>query len=163
MSKKENIPLFVSPTKIKENKSIKKKQPPSEIFESEQEDTEEEWDEEEGSQVIDFNQLINNQQKTLEDRGIFIFQKEVNSVSVEKIMRKMLELHFDENFADPIQIMLNSPGGLVSSGFALIDLMRFIKNPVRTIAMGEIASMGTMIFIAGDERIITSNTSVMIH
>jgi len=148
MSKKRNIPLFISPKKKQEDED------------------EEDWTEETPdttSQAINLGQLLSSQQTTLEDKGIFIFQREVSSESLEKIMRKILELHFDENFIEPIQIMLNSPGGTLNAGFALIDLMKFIKNPVRTIAMGEIASMGTMIFMAGDQRIITSNTSVMIH
>lgn len=102
-------------------------------------------------------------QKELEDRGIIIINNFISKETLSRAYRRMLVLHMDEEFTDDIQIILNSPGGYCDAGWAFIDLMSFVKNNVRTIAMGEICSMAASIFIAGDERILSPNCSTMIH
>ena len=62
-----------------------------------------------------------------------------------------------------ITLYINSPGGYCTSGFAIIDAMEFIPNKVRTIAFGEVCSMGLLIFMAGDERVIAPNAAVLSH
>lgn len=64
---------------------------------------------------------------------------------------------------EPIQMYINSPGGSVSAGFAIIDIMQKIQSPIITIASGQVASMGTMIAMAGKERKCFSNSIFMLH
>lgn len=62
-----------------------------------------------------------------------------------------------------ITLYINSPGGEVSSGMAVVDLLRMIKTPVRTICIGTAASMGALLFLAGDKREMMPNSRLMIH
>ena len=61
--------------------------------------------------------------------------------------------------------MINSPGGEVHSAFALIDMMKGSKIPVRTVGLGMIASCGLLTFMSGEKghRILTPNTSILSH
>jgi ATP-dependent Clp protease protease subunit len=99
----------------------------------------------------------------LSDRGILFIDDLINKMSVKQAFKSLIELHFNEEFTDTVQIIINSPGGYTDAGWAFIDLMKFVKNPIRTIAIGESASMATMIFVAGDERVMSPNSSIMIH
>ena len=63
----------------------------------------------------------------------------------------------------PVMLFINSPGGEVQSGLALYDVMRAISCPVHTVCIGTAASMGALLFIAGDEREILPHSRVMIH
>ena len=62
-----------------------------------------------------------------------------------------------------ITLMINSPGGEVLSGLAVYDLLRSISSPVRTVVFGIAASMGSLLLLAGDERIVTPHSRVLIH
>lgn len=68
--------------------------------------------------------------------------------------------------ADPekeITMYINSPGGSVCDGLALYDIMSAIKCPIRTVCVGMAASMGALLFAAGDKREILPHAEVMIH
>ena len=62
-----------------------------------------------------------------------------------------------------ITIYINSPGGEISSGLALYDIMRACRCPIRTVCMGMAASMGAVLFAAGDNREMLEHSRVMIH
>lgn len=62
-----------------------------------------------------------------------------------------------------ITIYINSPGGQVTSGLALYDVMQAVKCPIRTVCIGMAASMGAVLFIAGDQRDMLPHAMVMIH
>jgi ATP-dependent Clp protease protease subunit len=64
-----------------------------------------------------------------------------------------------------ISIYINSPGGSVTSGFAIYDTMQFIKSPVSTLCMGSAYSLGSFILMAGaaGRRIALPNASIMVH
>jgi ATP-dependent Clp protease protease subunit len=64
-----------------------------------------------------------------------------------------------------ISIYVNSPGGSVTSGFAIYDTMQFIKSPVSTLCMGSAYSLGSFILMAGaaGRRIALPNASIMVH
>lgn len=66
---------------------------------------------------------------------------------------------------NPLTFLINSPGGDVNDGFAIIDLMETSRLPIQTIGTGVIASMGLLILSAGAKgsRVITKNTQVMAH
>jgi ATP-dependent Clp protease protease subunit len=100
---------------------------------------------------------------TLEENGIIFINEEISKDSLSYASTKLLAYHYDTSFDKPIQIIINSPGGYTDAGWAFIDLMRYVRNKIITIAVGEIASMATYIFVAGDERVMAPNSSAMIH
>jgi ATP-dependent Clp protease protease subunit len=77
----------------------------------------------------------------------------------------IFEANFTEERPEMLNLIITSPGGDLNAAFALIDVMRGSAIPVRTIGLGQIASAGLMIFIAGDKgmRILTPNTSILSH
>jgi ATP-dependent Clp protease, protease subunit len=64
-----------------------------------------------------------------------------------------------------VKLYINSPGGSVTAGLAIIDTMRHIKNPISTVCVGIAASMGAVILAAGDngKRFSLPNSEIMIH
>lgn len=70
---------------------------------------------------------------------------------------------FEEPETDVINLLITSPGGDMSAAFALINIIRGSKIPVRTIALGEAISAGFFILIAGHQRVVTPYTSLMSH
>ena len=70
-----------------------------------------------------------------------------------------------ENPKKEINLYINSPGGVVTSGMAIYDTMQFIKPPVSTLCIGQAASMGSLILTAGhkDMRFATPNARIMVH
>lgn len=86
----------------------------------------------------------------------------VDAESCAGIIRGLIYLQRQDAKA-PITLYVNSPGGEVQSGLALYDTMRAVSCPVHTVCLGMAASMGALIFIAGDERQILPHGRVMIH
>ncbi|HUO12850.1 MAG TPA: ATP-dependent Clp protease proteolytic subunit [Caulobacteraceae bacterium] len=70
-----------------------------------------------------------------------------------------------ENPKKPIDMYINSPGGVVTAGFAIYDTMQYLKSPVSTTCMGFAASMGSFLLMAGEPgmRISLPNARIMIH
>jgi ATP-dependent Clp protease protease subunit len=70
-----------------------------------------------------------------------------------------------ESVQKPIAMYINSPGGVVTSGFAIYDTMQWIKCPVATVCMGTAYSMGSFLLMAGanGKRIALPNASIMVH
>ena len=70
-----------------------------------------------------------------------------------------------ENPKKQIDMYINSPGGVVTSGLAIYDTMQYIKSPVATLCMGMAASMGSFLLMAGapGARIALPNASIMVH
>lgn len=64
-----------------------------------------------------------------------------------------------------INLLICSPGGACAAGYALIDVMMSLKHPIRTIALGEVCSMGALVFLAGAPgyRLIGSRTMLLFH
>lgn len=86
----------------------------------------------------------------------------VDSESVAVIIRGILYLQKVDPTA-PITLFINSPGGEVSSGLALYDVMQATSCPIRTVCLGLAASMAALLFIAGDTRDMLPHSRVMIH
>ncbi|MDD9899546.1 MAG: ATP-dependent Clp protease proteolytic subunit [Alphaproteobacteria bacterium] len=63
----------------------------------------------------------------------------------------------------PITMMINSPGGSVVSGLAIIDAMKNNQCPINTVAYGDATSMGSLILCSGDKRFASPNTRILIH
>ena len=70
-----------------------------------------------------------------------------------------------ENPKQPIDMYINSPGGVVTAGFAVYDTMQYIKSPVATTCMGFAASMGSFLLMAGEPGMRTAlpNARIMVH
>ena len=66
---------------------------------------------------------------------------------------------------EPINLYINSPGGVVSAGLAMYDTMQYIKPPVSTVCLGQAASAASLILCAGASglRYATPNSKIMIH
>ena len=87
---------------------------------------------------------------------------EINDESVYSLCRQLRQLQRE----DPdglITMFINSPGGEVSSGLALYDVMAGLSCPIRTVCLGTAASMGSILFVAGTEREILPHGRVMVH
>ncbi|MCX6755869.1 MAG: ATP-dependent Clp endopeptidase proteolytic subunit ClpP [Candidatus Nomurabacteria bacterium] len=80
------------------------------------------------------------------------------------VIAQLLYLEHTDNKKD-ISLYINSPGGSVTAGLAIIDTMNFIKSDVSTICVGVAASMGALILSAGEKgkRFTLPNSEVMIH
>ncbi len=87
----------------------------------------------------------------------------VNDESAEKVVKRILYL--DSFGHDDIKLFINSPGGVISSGMAIIDTMTTVKSDICTICMGQAASMGAVILALGHKgkRFIQPSARVMIH
>ena len=70
-----------------------------------------------------------------------------------------------ENAKKEISFYINSPGGVVTSGLAILDTMNYIKCPVSTVVMGQAASMGSLLLCCGAKgrRFALPNARIMIH
>lgn len=97
----------------------------------------------------------------LENREIFLVD-EVNDISSNELIKQLLYLKRKDNTAQ-ITLYINSPGGSVISGLAVYDCIRLMKSPVKTVCIGTAASMGAILFLAGDEREMLPHTRLMIH
>lgn len=101
--------------------------------------------------------------RLLKDNIIFITD-EIETHMAEIVVAQLLFLES----VDPekeINIYINSPGGAITAGMAIVDTMHYIKNPINTICMGMCASMGAYILSQGDagHRYVLPKAEVMIH
>ncbi|MDR0286532.1 MAG: ATP-dependent Clp endopeptidase proteolytic subunit ClpP [Clostridiales bacterium] len=101
--------------------------------------------------------------RLLNDR-IIVLSDEVNDVTASLVVAQLLYLEADNPEKD-IQLYINSPGGSVTSGFAIFDTMQYIKPDVSTICVGMAASMGSFLLAAGTKgkRFALPNSEIMIH
>jgi ATP-dependent Clp protease protease subunit len=103
--------------------------------------------------------LMNKMMKT---RSILL-SGEVNKDLAERVVRQLLIL---EAMGDePIKVFIDSPGGDVDAGYAIFDMIRFVKPMVYTIGMGLVASAGALILLAAhkDRRVGLPNSHYLIH
>lgn len=100
--------------------------------------------------------------RLLKDRIVFVTD-EVNDIMANLIVAQLLYLESESN--EEIKMYINSPGGSVTAGMAIIDTMNYIKSPVSTVCVGMCASMGAMILSQGEKgrRYALPNAEVMIH
>ena len=97
--------------------------------------------------------------RLLQDRIILIFG-EINDLTSATVIAQMLYL--ESVSTDPIYVYINSPGGSVTSGLAIYDVINYIKCEVITIGMGLCASLGAFLLATGDKRYALENTKIMI-
>jgi len=101
--------------------------------------------------------------RLLKDRIIFI-KGPVVSEMADAVVAQLLFLETSDDDTD-INIYINSPGGEINAMYAMYDVMRYVKNDIRTIGMGQCASAASFLLAAGTKgkRIALPNTDIMIH
>ena len=101
--------------------------------------------------------------RLLKDRIIFLGE-DVNSHTANLVVAQLLFLAHEDPKKD-IKLYINSPGGSVYDGLAIIDTMNFIEPDVQTIGIGLQASMGAMLLSNGakGKRFVIPNSRIMIH
>ena len=103
------------------------------------------------------------QEKFLKTRQILL-SGEINKELADKIVRQLLILEADDS-KKTIYMYIDSPGGDVDAGFAIFDMIRFIKAPVVLVGMGLIASAATLVLLAvsKENRVGLPNSRYLIH
>ena len=110
------------------------------------------------------------------NRQLFL-NGDINSITVQDIIYQIIMLNHQyeqkelqlkaNNVApeprEPIRLFINSPGGNVYDGFALIDAIRNSKTPIHTIALGSAMSMGMLIYSVGHKRYVGDYATLMFH
>lgn len=101
--------------------------------------------------------------RLLKDR-IIILGSAITDEVINSIIAQIFFLEMDNPEKD-IQLYINSPGGSVTAGIALYDIMQFVKCDISTYCIGQAASMGSLLLMAGaiGKRYILPNARVMIH
>jgi len=101
--------------------------------------------------------------RLLKERIIFLGE-EVNEHTANIVVAQLLHLAYEDPKKD-ISFYINSPGGSVYDGLAIIDTMNYIKPDVQTIGIGMQASMGAVLLASGakGKRLLLPHTRVMIH
>lgn len=94
--------------------------------------------------------------------NIILLTGEINDMMAEVVIAQLLYLDSLDK-KEPIHIYINSPGGSVTAGLAILDTMRLVKSKVYTYCIGLAASMGAILLSSGDKRYIVPHAEVMIH
>ena len=101
--------------------------------------------------------------RLLKDRIIFLAE-DVNHVSASLVVAQLLFFFFFYPDKE-ISLYINSPGGSITDGMAIVDTINYIKCPVSTICVGMAASMGAVLLASGAKgrRFATPNAEILIH
>lgn len=101
--------------------------------------------------------------RLLKDRIVFI-GTEIDDFVANAVIAQFLFLESEDPEKD-IQVYVNSPGGIVTSGLAMYDTMQYVRCPVSTMCIGQAASMGAVLLAAGHKgkRYALPNARVMLH
>ena len=99
-------------------------------------------------------------------RGVHVFMSDVTQETIKPLIDWIISENYNkEKKKKELTLGICSPGGDLNACFALVDVMKGSKIPIRTIGMGMIASCGLVMFISGTKgrRILTPNTSILSH
>ena len=101
--------------------------------------------------------------RLLKDRIIFL-SEDVNHASASLVVAQLLFLESEDPDRE-IYLYINSPGGSITDGMAIVDTINYIKCPVTTICVGLAASMGAVLLASGPKgkRFATPNAEILIH
>ncbi len=101
--------------------------------------------------------------RLLKDRIIFLGEQ-VDATSASLVVAQLLFLESEDPDKE-IFLYINSPGGSITDGMAIVDTMNYIKCPVSTICVGLAASMGAVLLTSGEKgkRYATPNAEILIH
>lgn len=100
-----------------------------------------------------------------QNQSFFLLIGEITMENCKEIIEWILSANFAEEKPEVLNVIITSPGGDLNAAFAVIDVMWGSAIPIRTIGLGQVASAGLMIFLAGErgQRILTPNTSILSH
>ena len=104
--------------------------------------------------------------QALADSGMFVLMGEVTHETIKPVIEWILhENYVSKKKHKELLLMICSEGGEMEPAFALIDVMSSSNIPIKTVGLGQIASAGLLIFLAGSpgRRILTPNTSILSH
>lgn len=96
----------------------------------------------------------------------------ISGNTVREVMKEIMEINRDDDLKTrdyidwerkPIKLYINSFGGSVYDGLALVDVIKQSITPVHTICIGSAMSMGLWIYLAGEKRYIGENSTLMFH
>ena len=104
---------------------------------------------------------LNIQDHLLDGRNVYL-NKEVNGETALALLQQFMYLE-KENTEVPINFFINSPGGSVPDGMIVYDYIRMMRAKVRTICTGRASSMGAILFLAADDRLMFPHSEIMIH
>jgi ATP-dependent Clp protease protease subunit len=113
---------------------------------------------------IDIDSL-SGPQESLARKGIYYITGEIEDGSLLEIHQDILLKHLDPSWRDDIQLIVNSVGGSCAEGWALIDLLDWVRMDIKTVGLGQCCSLGAVLIAAGTigKRSVTKNTTIMIH
>jgi ATP-dependent Clp protease protease subunit len=99
----------------------------------------------------------------LKNRIVFV-GTQITDQTANLIVAQLLYLSNEDSEA-PIQMYINSPGGVIYAGLAIYDTMQMIANPINTVAVGVTASFGTVLLTAGTkgQRFVLPHSTVHLH
>jgi ATP-dependent Clp protease protease subunit len=108
---------------------------------------------------VDEGMLFNRMMKS---RTVMV-SGEINKQLAERVIRSLILL--EEESPDPIKVYIDSPGGDADAGYAIFDMMRFVKPPITMIGMGLVASAAAIIILAAprERRVGLPNSHYLIH
>jgi ATP-dependent Clp protease protease subunit len=103
------------------------------------------------------------EERLLRTRTILISEP-VSSTLTRRVVTSLLVLDA-ESPEKPITVVINSPGGSADDGFGILDAMRLVRAPVRTVCVGLAASAATIILLGGEKehRYVTPSCRILIH
>jgi ATP-dependent Clp protease protease subunit len=100
----------------------------------------------------------------LKDHGIIYVSGNIDGGTAENVCKQIIEFNIKAE-VNQIQLVINSPGGSLTAGFSIIDMMEWSRIPIYTTGIGMIASMALLVFMTGEKgrRVITPRTSILSH
>ena len=117
--------------------------------------------------LIDMEETKKEINPSLDDRlfkaRMVVLSGEITMESANKFIREILALDCESN--EPITVLIDSPGGDVYSGFAIYDMIRFVRSSVKVVGVGLVASAAALIYLAvsKDRRYSLENATYLIH
>ena len=102
----------------------------------------------------------------------FLLSDRISQGAVKDIIKDIFEINFDDDEKEeiykdwerkPIQLFINSYGGSVYDGLALIDVIKRSKTPVHTVCIGSCMSMALWVWLSGAKRFVGESTTLMFH
>lgn len=110
-------------------------------------------------------QIVTMENLTLQALGTHMLFDEIDSTSAKAACEFIIKANMVFESSAPLVLLINSPGGSVSDGWAIVDVMATSAIPLNTVIIGEAASMAAIIFVGGTKgfRYMTHNSYMMTH
>lgn len=112
------------------------------------------------------NETISSHAQELADAGLMVLMGSIDNDTVKPVIEWILhENYVSKRKRSELLLMICSEGGDMAAAFAVIDVMRSSRLPIKTVGLGQISSAGLLIFLSGEpgRRVLTPNTSILSH